>query len=77
MDTKEQKLIEARDVAYCEWNEADSDKDDAGRNWDEAHRNLVEANRNLVEAKRKWVEAHRKLRKYRDSKAQQCGKAEE
>jgi len=38
---------------------------------------LVEANRKLVEAKRNWVEAHRKLRKYRESKAQQVGRAGE
>jgi len=35
----------------------------------------AEADRNWAEAHRKCREACRKLRKYRESKAQQCGKA--
>ena len=55
MDAKEQKLIEASDVAYRKRCKADSKCDEANSKWDEANRKLVEANH--------------KLREYRDSKA--------
>jgi len=54
MDTKEQKLIEARDEAYREEAEADC-------KWDEAYRDMAEAYRKRVEATYKCAEANREL----------------
>ena len=62
-DPKEQKLIKARD--------------EADRKWDEADRKKVEAYREWAEADIKRDETFRKLRKYRESKAQQGEKAGE
>jgi len=63
MDPKEQKLMDARD--------------EADRKWDEADRKKVEAYREWAEADIKRDETFRKLRKYRESKAQQGGKVGE
>ena len=86
MDTKEQKLIKARKGAYSkwvkacrEWDEADSKWAEARCqpycDWDEARCKWVEACREWDEADNKWVVAFLKLRKYRESNAQQGEKA--
>ena len=60
MNTKEQKLINARV--------------EADREWAEANRKRAEASRERVEAHCKWNEANRELQKYHESKkAQQEG----
>jgi len=63
MDTKEQKLIDARDEAHREWDKADCE-------WDKADCKRCKADH-------KWDEADRELREYRESEAQQGGKAGE
>jgi len=72
-DAKEHELIDERDEADCEW--AKAYRYMAEANSKRPHGSIVEPARKLPLARRKWVEADRKLWKYRESKAQQGGKA--
>ena len=59
-DAKELELIEARDEAYRECDEAYREKS-------------VEASRKRDEARCKWDEADRELRKYQEQKRRKVG----